>query len=159
MSNTNVVCSVARCPWCDAESAIVEKREGRATHLNRGCHHAIRTYEDGSTFTTHRTPMIRFSQPNRSENIDVIATPPPREAHIYEGTVIERIAAILTEVQKDQGQRGPPGVGGGSIPIMAGLDSLQDYIEELTDERHDLEFSQDWEKTLTVWLEGVKNDA
>ena len=71
---------------------------------------------------------------------------------LYEGTVIERLAAIISEVEKDQSARTRDGVWDGSIPIRAGLDSLQHHIEETCGIRHDLEFSCDWEKTLNEWL-------
>lgn len=72
---------------------------------------------------------------------------------VYEGSVLQRLAAILSEVEKDQvGRVDENGLLNQNIPIVAGLNSLQDYIEQTCGIRHDLEFSPDWEKTLEDWF-------
>lgn len=56
----------ANCPWCNVTSTVTDKV------LNRKCHHAIMTYNEGSTFQSRDTgTIIRFSTPDRLENKDV----------------------------------------------------------------------------------------
>ncbi len=72
---------------------------------------------------------------------------------VYEGSILQRLGAILLEVEKDQQRRvDENGLHNPNISIVAGLNSLQNYIEQTCGIRHDLEFSPDWEKTFESWL-------